>query len=423
MMRSEGGRETTGDDRFAHLLEETLRTGAIPAGVSAAERDELADAVRSVRTISAASGAAEAEARASMPTARARFQRHMAAQTRPVPARPTVQPKRARHGFFASLFTVRRSAVGLAAVLAVVAAAALFGSQLTGNEDTASAQVLTPGDYVQLEGVVSATTDGGVTLATAFGDLGVDVSPATSVLANASTIDASALKAGDAVLVSGVVSAGQGSTAHRVTASTVAVSPARATPPRQLTIKQLRDAHPDLSGKVVTFTLGPNGNGRVLIETADGRRLLVPVNATSAARLLSLSVVLGATVEVQERQDDAYSLDIPTPPGGSNPTGPARPTAGAQPEAPAPGAPVHIQGVALGRAGLLLEVQTRRGPAIVRIARHTRVLLADSGLLPGEFDRGERISGHTVAVTGGIDKATGQVIADLIVVGPLAPAR
>jgi hypothetical protein len=70
----------------------------------------------------------------------------------------------------------------------------------------------------------------------------------------------------------------------------------------------------------------------------------------------------------------------------------------------------------------VLQLDTPRGPVSVLVRLDTRFLLGESGLareaLRGD---GASIIGHSVAVTGGLDRGTGRIVADLIVVGPRPP--
>src|SRR5690606_33926084 len=97
-----------------------------------------------------------------LPTARARFQRHLAEQRTPsqAPVAPIRSPQRGVFGRWLGGrgMTFAGSAIGVA----VLAVFALLVIQPFGGVESASA--LTIDDYVQVEGVVSATNNGSVTV-------------------------------------------------------------------------------------------------------------------------------------------------------------------------------------------------------------------------------------------------------------------
>ena len=69
----------------------------------------------------------------------------------------------------------------------------------------------------------------------------------------------------------------------------------------------------------------------------------------------------------------------------------------------------------------MLTVQSARGPVQVLLNTDTRILLGESGLTLAAIRTGEKAVGHTIQVQGGLDRGTGRMVADVLVVGPKAP--
>lgn len=439
-------------EHIDELLQQAIAAGAIPEAVTPAERAELEQLLEGVPLLRAATGAARQEARAAVPSARARFERFVAAAAPPAAA-PAPAASRPKGGLLSALLAMGRGPrmAAMAAAVGVVALVAVVGAQvLTNDVGTAEAQVLTPGDYVQVQGVVSSATASGDTLdlkiQSAFGDLLVDVGQDTSIVDDAQAQDSSSLKEGDTVLVGGVVGKDL-----RVRAQTLALAGKAQPAPVRAAIKRLTALRLELVGRVLTFTLAPDGKGKVLIEAANGEWYLVPVDARSVQKLLERANVLGATVRVTPAGVGAatgFALDVGPQPSPAAPsvsaTAPAAPTAaggtpvrptpapavsGSQPARPDAGAGdgepslVSISGVILSREANVLRVQTERGVVRVRIKADTIVLVGESGLTVESVRKGETVIGHTIRVHGGLDVRTGAVVADTIVVGPKPPAR
>jgi hypothetical protein len=394
-----------------NALDELLSTGSLSADVTDAARRELERLSATASSLRRAASVADDEARASMPTARARFQRYMEASGRPA------QPVRAaapRRGLLGGLFHAHRflTPIVSAGVIGVLAVAAVFVSQAVFSETpSANAQVLNPGDYVQVQGVVSQATGEGDTrqiqLRSEFDDLNVDISADTALVDGSST-SAAALKPGDLVLVGGVVGKD-----GRIAARTVAPGGVPGAPPERVKFKELRDLRANLQGKVVTLTVAPDGSkGVVLIDGGDGQQYMVRLDGKSAEALLnSVATAVGARVQVgpgEQPGQGMFSIEVK----GEPPAG----------QLPKPPAFSEIRGIVTGRTANVLQIDTPRGPVSVLVRLDTRFLLGESGLareaLRGD---GASIIGHSVAVTGGLDRGTGRIVADLIVVGPRPP--
>jgi hypothetical protein len=416
-------------ERLDRLVATALETGAVPPGLDAEERAEVEAVLNSAAMLRATGSTARAEARASMPTARARFERFVDAATRPSPAPiRVVETSRPRGGIFGGVLAANRAITWSVAAVALVALLALAGSRVffTGVETAAA---FSPGDYVQLEGVVSAATGTGadrqLDVSSDIGNVSVDVTKDTSVVDETSATDASAIVQGAPVVVGGVVGKDR-----RIAANTLALSAAQGVvKPLKVAFKELRDLKAGLQGKVVTFALSPDGSrAAVVIETKTGERLLVHVDGKSAEKLLNLATALGATVNVLrpvEGSGGLFSLTLNSeppepsgPPATAAPGKPQRPDAGQSAGRPAL---VSVRGVITARQGNVIQVQTRTGPLTVVARLTTRILPGDSGLTREGIAKGESVVGHVAVISGGLEPATGRVIADVIVLGQKLP--
>lgn len=399
-------------DRMDALLEEALRTGVIPDGATEAERAEIRSLLEKAATLRRHGSSFDDEASTAMPAARARFQRHMAAD-RPAPSTATATTSR-----WWSLVAVRplRYAVSAGAVAAALLVAAAVVRPFGGTE-TASA--LSVDDYVQAPGVVSDAAEGVLTVESSeFGTLQVNISPETAIAGTSGALDVAALKAGDTVLVGGIIRSA-GDRRATIAANTVALSP-EGLPPREFDRPhELREFREGIEGTVAAFVLSPQSTARVVIATPGGERLLVNTDADSAAALFAnanspvgLSVRVGRMLDARR----AFALEAVEdfPPGGGE-------------GHPEPGAEDHhgfagLEGVIIERVANVFRVASGDGETQVVVRPDTRILLGESGLTREALLGGERLPGHSIRVTGGIERGTGRLIADLIVVGPI-PAR
>lgn len=395
------------DERFDLLLARALASGTIPAAATAAERAEIEAALAATRAFGEMRATIDSEARDTMPVARARFERFVAGQRQPLSSgRPRLAPD-ARPWFFGRLFTgpaQSLTTVAVAAAIGLVAVVALVASQSLFDSGSSTALALQPGEYVQLTGTVTGDTAAGqVRLRSGAGDIVVELSEET-VLA------ASAPKPGDSVLITGVVGKDRRVAAQSLTPVQAAPGPA----PIPLTLQQLRNLRGNLAGLVVVLTISPDGKkGRIVLDS-EGRRYVVTVDAQSTSELVErFSSVVGARVKVNAPTAGAggnvFSLSIGEQPGD----GPAA----------RPGL-VVVKGTIAQVDGRLLRVQTPQGPVVVGIRPLTRILVPESTtpVPAGSLEAVDIAAGQFVSVTGFADKATGRVVAELIVVG-LPPGR
>ena len=277
-------------DRIDYLLELALDSGDIPAEATPAERQELLAMLAPASALRAAADGAEDESRASLPVARARFERFLDTQARQMPTPPAmIQPT--RRGFLVWLTNGPRAA-GLALACMALLLVVVVGVRQVAFDSAATAEALTPGDYVQVQGTISSATDENgarvFKVDSELGELTIDAALATPVVSGSESTDAASLAPGDSIVISGVVKE-----RLRVAAQTLALARQPVVTPRRLTFRELKKLQPDLSGRVVVLTLSADGTrGRVLIETPGGERLLV-----EAIRNGEVSIV-GHTVTV-----------------------------------------------------------------------------------------------------------------------------
>jgi hypothetical protein len=385
------------DDRLARALEE----GAIPADASPAESEEIAQALAAMETLGAARLQAQAEAAEALPGARQRFETFMAGRQQSLPA----EYPRPWHSGIAGLFRWSprfRMYAAATAALALVVAAALLVPVLFGRVETARAEVLVPGEYVQFEAVAGESSGEVLAAAAEFGDVDVIVDAETQLLDTEG--QPGALSPGRRIVVAGVVGEDL-----RVRARTVSIAGADAEQPRRRPVQRLRDLREAISGTVVAVSYSEAGEPRVAV--AVGRERLVVVAVAGDAFRAFLETVrepIGAAVRV-------ISLG-----GDEGPFGLEATASGA--ETPVPGQEhprlLTFAGTVTARDGLTLTVATLlRGEVRVRLTADTQFRIGDPSVLREEL-RGERLIGRLVTVHAVPDpRAPGVLVADTILVG------
>lgn len=419
-------------ERIDRLLDEALITGAVPSGTTPEELAEVERLLRAAGALRISRAQAEQEAAGSMPVARARFERFMASAGT---AAPPARRGRIGAGLFGWLFVAHRAmgTAAMAAAIAIVATVALFVSQNAfDGVETATAQVLTPGDYVQVGGVVAGATGAGdqrtVKVSSEFGDVEVALSSITSVVDDDAARDPSSIKKGDTVLVSGLVQKDR-----TIAAQTLAVSAETAPPPPKPRIRELKSFRPGIVGRVVFVSLGEDGQRARAVLDVRGELLLVRINERSLRILLQGgSSPLGIFVAVGQDPGlppGVFTLALTDAPGSTrpSPTPEGKATVTASPEAthtstgetatPAP--PLKFtgfKGIVLGRQGNIVQVESAKGVVKVVVRLETRLVIAGSGLAREALTSTEAIVGHEVTISGSL--VEGRVIADLIVFGP-----
>lgn len=402
--------------RIDELLQEALASGVVPPGVSASERAELEALLSAAGSARAARASVDAESLASLPTARTRFQRYVEAQTaaaqlpaaRPVP----------RRGFWGRILVANRAlAVGAsAAAIGILALLAVVASQSLGGVDTASAQVLSENDYAQLQGVITATSGEGpgrtATLLSHFGEIQVALGDLATVTNAGQPADPSTLKVGDSVTLAGTVL--KEDTTTRIAARTLAVVKANAKLPEKRRLMQLREIHKALEGRITVLAVAKGGkSARVLVDAGNGEQFVVAINAKTLGELLKAGeAAVGRRVVVsQEAGSPRGQFSLTPAPLSAQAGQPVRPNLPA------------VAGIVLARDANLLRIQTERGPVNVVLTVDTRIVIGPGVQITGDhFRGGTAAAGHAVIIQGGVDRATGRIVADVIWVGP-KPAR
>lgn len=409
-------------DRFDALLARALATGLIPEEATEAERAQLEPLLRTGAILEQAGARTNREASASMPIARARFERFLVAETQKATPSPSAATPRA--GFFSRIAHANRGLLlaGGAVAIGVVAVLAVFGSQafLSGTQ-TADAQVLVPDDFVQVQGIVTAVANPGaaetLTLQSEFGKVTVALSESTSIVEDGSGAAPGSIAVGDTVVVGGVVGSGSD-----VAAQTIAITAMQAKPPRQSKALQLTKLLPNLQGRILVLAVASDGqSAHVLLEAANGTRYYFAVQPEAAARLLTASATaLGARVSVTNGvnpNDSIFDLDL-EPAASSTPAPGASEASSCPRVSAAQPAFAGVCGVVLSRQGNVLDVvDSSHVVHKVVIRPSTRILLGESGLTARAIRAGDSVIGHAIVVSGGLEGSTGRVVADLVVVG------
>lgn len=415
--------------RLDLLLEVMLATGSLPLDVSEAERAEVMALIGVAATVRSATPTVEDEAIEAMPIARARFARYL--------SNPQAFERNARRGGQLGWRAVgstfgRMAMTRAAAAVALVAILTLVVSQsLTSHSGTASAQVLTPGDYVQLEGTVitSRTAQNGVQQVRLQSDAGqfeIELSSESSVVAGQAPSDTSAVQLGERILVGGVVNDGGGVGARTLVVSNQ--SGAKTPPPASPRANpKVKTADRPLEGQIVSFALSADlKTARVVLDDGKGGLFLARINRKSAEALLLQSVnVLGAHVRlVSGGAPGLFGLTVATdatPAATSRATTVDRTPAKATPSKPPQSKAqfVEVKGTILARENNILRVQTERGAVLVVLRPDTRILPGDTGatleaLRSGAFNP----VGYALGAAGGFDAKSDRISADLVVLGP-----
>lgn len=394
-------------DRIDELLQRALESGEIPADATADERAELAPLLAASAELRLNASRVWAEADASVPTARARFQRRLEEERRAAvpPPRP-VAGGQSSGSFFGRFLGSRMLAMSSSvAALAVVAILALVILQPFSSVETASA--LTVDDYVQVQGVVSATDGTTVTIqSSVVGDLQVALSDQTSVSDESGEREAASLRPGDPVLVSGIVTAKRAIAASNVAVAAQATAPGESSAERITLLKKYREG---LVGSIRVLSFSPDGSrARVLLVTPS-ESLLVDVDGIAMDRFLaSTPRPVGAIVRVVAAPDLAKGVFRLEPAESTAVTPPAAST-GPQFQ--------NVRGVVVGRTLNVLMVRTDRGTVPVVLRRTTAIRFGESGLTAADVQSGDTVIGYEVLVSGNQEAANSRrVVATLIVV-------
>ncbi|GIW13526.1 MAG: hypothetical protein KatS3mg062_0965 [Tepidiforma sp.] len=391
-------------DRLDDLLERTLAGGAIPPDASDDERRALEPLLAARAELLAARSAVDTEAAESMPAARARFQRYLAAQ-RPVPVETRVVT--ARSSLLQRLIGGRRlSLAGSLAALLLVAAIALFATRpFQGAQEV---QALGVDDYVQVAGTVSSASD--TTLQLQSPDLGavtVDASASTVVDAQGNVVGRLP-RPGEQVIVSGTVRdarAGRVAIAGQALALGAAID--IGSPSRFERIDSLPAAR---EGTLTLIAIDRDGRkGRAIVLLADGRRALVDVDPVSLGQVVAESgVPLGKRVRLGDGDGPGFNLErVDGDEGPGHPEGEGRGHGF-----------IRLTGTVTRVAPDHLTLQVGDTTVTVRRPPGVRVLPGESGLSLADLRNGASFEGYTATVAAAIDPRDGTAIAALVVLGP-----
>jgi hypothetical protein len=288
------------------------------------------------------------------------------------------------------------------AVLALVVAAALLVPVLFGRVETAHANVLVPGEYVQFEAVAGESSGEVLAAAAEFGDVDVIVDAETQLLDTEG--EPGELSPGRRIVVAGLVGDDL-----KVRARTVAIEAVDAQEPRRRPVQRLRDLREAIGGTIVAVSYAEDGEPRVALAVGRERLVLVAVDGDAfRAFLESVRDPIGAHVRV-------ISLDGERGPFGLEPA-----ASSAETPAPGPERPrlLTFAGTVTARDGLTLTVATLlRGDVQVRLTADTQFRIGDPSVLREEL-RSERLIGRLVTVHAVPNlRDPGILVADTILVG------
>lgn len=387
-------------DRIDDLLERALEDGTVPGGASPAERAEVEHLLAAASSLKATARVIEAEAHATAPSARARFERAIAGQSAPAP-----KPAIPRKGWLALLTHRGMLLAASAAAIGVLAVGAVFLFQAAfSTTHSANAEVLSANDYAQVQGVITGVTRlaGNDTLEvqSAFGPVSVRVTSATAIDRDGAPLALAAVTTGDLVNVSGIAGAGQ-----TVQADSVVVAEGGAQQPARAAVSTLKRLSSPVNGRIIAFAVSPDGtNARILVR-AGSKYYIVPLEGAAVERLLARSAnAIGADVMVDN---------------GTNPTDSVFGLAiGEQPPMTTTSSTMGVRGIVVARHGDVLELTGLQDQHYtVVLTPSTRIVPGKSKLSRPQIRSGDDIVGHVVSVAGAVTTSNGRINAELIVVG------
>jgi len=398
------------EERLDELLEFALRTGALPDDATDDERAELEPLLGAANTIDESAASLATEAAATMPIARARFERFIAAESAPVPARE-VAPQASR-GWIGRVFGSMRplAATGVAAAVVVLVVVAFVGGDLIGSgTSTALALEVDPGDYLQVEGVVTEVTEGEdgprIRLETEAGFIELDLSVDTSVLHDARAMGIRDVRVGQRLSVAGLVNE-----QRRVRAAVLSVRAEDGDAPQKVQVDEAKNLGDSFVGDIVAVRFDKTQrSGTVLVRLPDGKVTKFVLEGAQLAGFISgqgfgpgASVRLthtgdGFVIAPIERAGDRCEL----PPGTLDRLGQET-----------------ICGILLAQEGLNLTLRTIDGVIELKLVRdaHIQVSEASGVTLQEVLEQGGAI-GHGILVTG--HKRGDVFIVGIVIVGPV----
>lgn len=370
------------------LLQQALELDA-PGGDRAPDDPE--GLVETARVIRASADQTNREASGAESRSRARFSRYLEQQSAPA------QLAARRRAWW--MGPVGRAGAVVAAAAAVVVVLVLVVPMLTGDVDTAAAQVLSPGDVVQVEGVVRdvpVDPQGDITVASDIGDISLRIGEASVVLESDEPVGRSELRAGDRVVVSGLVRADR-----RLDVSAIEIGARQQLPPISRPLVRLSRTLEAVDGRVVAVSIASDGETVRIVLVSGERWLLAETAASDAHALLNGGTTLGRDVHIRPGDPGSgRNFEIEAPQG----------------DPPGRGI-VGVRGIVGAASDGVLTVATLDGRIRVRISGNTTLRFANSGLDKESFDEGRGAIGRTIGANGRIDRETGEVLADVILLG------
>ena len=303
----------------------------------------------------------------------------------------------------------------VAAVIVLLVVLGAFASDLL-LSDTSSAYALDaePGDYLQVDGVVTEVSEGDEGLRFLInsegGQIFVDVTEDTAVLQDDQVIDAGLVKVGQRLAVSGLVN-----DHRRIGAAVLSIQGDGDSAPTDVQVDERNDIDGPVVGHVVLvkFDRSHHDRGQLILRLPDGKVVAYAVNGETLADFITdegfapgSEVTLGRGLGGNDR----FSIT------------PSR-HRGDPCEEPFGQRDFHGQetfcGIVMSRDANLVELQTRDGVVSVEVVRDTNIIvLVLSGLTREEAFASDAIVGHGVQVTG--HERADTFIAGQLVVGPKA---
>ncbi len=394
-------------ERMDDLFAAALTSGVIPDDVTDDERRELQDLLAATQALSSQAAPVRLEAEASLPVARSRFERFLQEQAAVVPAK---KPKRS--GGFFSWFRgsggYMRTFAAAAAILVLVAVGAVAVPALFNDVETANAEVLVPGEYVQFEAVAGETANDAFAADADFGNVQVVLDQHTELVDSGGNPTAD-VQPGRLVVVGGVVGDD-----HRVQARTISVSESDVARPPERPPRPL-DQFRDIGGRIVALTLGDDGQPRVAILT-DKELVVVKVDAPSLEALLqNVDTAIGTDVTVVRVDGSGrtvFGIER-APDGGENkpPPGQDRP----KPDLPS------LSGVVQAVNGAVLTIATPDGARDIRLTLRTQYRVVDHTFDVSQVGSGEVVGRFVTAFLFRPEGGIGIPAADTVVIGQVAP--
>lgn len=400
------------EERLDELLDLALSTGALSQDATEEERAELELLLGAASTMNASAVAIALEAAATMPIARARFERFVAAEAASEPAPEVAQ--QAGPGWLGRLFGSMRplAATGVAAVVVVLVVVAFIGSDLiVSDTSTALALEVDPGDYLQVDGVVTEVTEGEngprIRLETEAGFIELELSDDTSVLQDDAPISIRDVHVGQQLAVTGLVNA-----ERRVRAAILSVRAEEGDAPTKVKVDEAKNIGDSFVGEVILINFGSDLEpGSVMVRRPDGGVVTFEVEPEELANFVrSEGFGPGAEVRMthagEGRDEFVFAPLRPAVDRCEQPRG-FTDRQGLE----------TICGILLSQEGSALTLQTVDGVRTVHMVPDARIEVPRfSGVTRAEVLEADGAIGHAIQVMG--HDRDGEFIVGFVIVGP-----